>query len=61
MALRAWRQAKQTLKRLSQKVKDTIIHHDQDGVYIGHKWLYQVVVKDEARGSYSEHGARGNV
>jgi len=61
LALKAWRQAKQTLKKLGQKVKDTIIHHDQDGVYIGHKWLYQVMVKDEARVSYSEPGARGNV
>lgn len=61
LALEAWNKAKHTLKRLGQKVKDTIIHHDQDGVYIGHRWLYQVVVKDEARISYSEDGAKGNV
>ncbi|MHA1360607.1 MAG: integrase core domain-containing protein [Candidatus Helarchaeota archaeon] len=66
MPIQIWRlgpggEAKQTLKRLGQKVKDTIIQHDQDGVYIGHRWLYQVMVKDEARVSYSEHGARGNV
>jgi len=59
MPIQIWRlgpggEAKQTLKRLGQKVKDTIIQHDQDGVYIGHRWLYQVMVKDEARVSYSE-------
>ena len=61
LALKAWRKAREMLKRLGQKTEDLIIHHDQDGVFIGHGWLYQVAVKDKIRVSYSEHGARGNV
>jgi putative transposase len=61
LALEAWRKAKFTLKRLGQKINDTIIHHDQDGVYIGYRWLHQVAVKDKVRISYSEDGAKGNV
>jgi len=61
LALEAWNKAKHTLKRLGRKVEDIIIHHDQTGVYLGHRWLYQVVFKDEARVSYSEDRAKGNV
>jgi len=38
-----------------------ILHNDQDGVYIGHRWLNEVVVKSKARASYSENGCKGNV
>lgn len=61
LALKAWSRAREMLKRLGQKTEDLIIHHDQDGVYIGHGWLYQLAVRDKVRVSYSEHGARGNV
>lgn len=61
LALRAWRRAKATLRRLGQRIEDIIIHHDQDGVYTGHRWLYEVVVNSKARISYSEDGAKGNV
>ncbi|NIO48437.1 MAG: IS3 family transposase [Candidatus Aminicenantes bacterium] len=61
LALEAWEKAKFMLKRLFQKIERTIIHHDQDGLYIGHKWLYQVAVKDKVRVSYSEDGAKANV
>ncbi len=40
LALEAWAKAKSMLKRLGQKVEGIIIHHDQDGVYIGYRWLY---------------------
>lgn len=39
--------AKFKLKKLGQKVEGIIIHHDQDGVYIGYRWLYQVAVEDK--------------
>jgi putative transposase len=61
LALRAWRRAKATLKRFGRRIEDIIIHHDQDGVYTGHRWLYEVVVDSKARISYSEDGAKGNV
>jgi len=61
LALKAWRRAKDTLRRLGQETEGLIIHHDQDGVFIGHGWLYEVAVKDKVRISYSEEGAKENV
>lgn len=61
LALKAWNRAREMLKRLGQKTEDLIIHHDQDGVFIGHGWLYQVAVRDKVCVSYSEHGAKDNV
>lgn len=56
-----WEKAKKALKRLGQSVKNVIIHHDQDGVFIGHRWVHEILVKSKARLSYSEDGARENV
>lgn len=61
LAMEAWGKAKYMLKRLGLKTEGIIVHHDQDGVYIGHRWLYQMAVKDKVRVSYSENGAKGNV
>ena len=61
LALEAWRQAKQTLKRLGQRLEDVIIHHDQDGVYVGHCWVHEIIVSSKSRISYSEKGAKENV
>jgi len=38
-----------------------IVHQDQDGVYLGHGWPYELAVRDKVRVSYSETGAKGNV
>jgi len=61
LALEAWRQAKQTLKRLGQRLEHVIIHHDQDGVYLGHRWVHEIIVNSRSRISYSEKGAKENV
>ena len=61
LALEAWRKAKRTLKRLGQSVEKVVIHHDQDGVYVGHRWVHEILVKSKVRLSYSEDGARQNV
>ena len=61
LALEAWRSAKRTLKRYGLKTEGLIIHQDQDGVYLGHDWLYELAVRDKVRVSYSEKGAKGNV
>ena len=61
LALEAWRAAKRALRKLGQKVEDIIIHHDQDGVYLGHRWVYEILVNSKARLSYSENGAKENV
>lgn len=61
LALTAWSSCTGTLKNFGIAPKGIIIHHDQDGVYLGYGWLSQVVVKAGARVSYSENGAKGNV
>jgi len=61
LALAAWRRAKKTLERYEVKTEGIIVHHDQDGVYLGHGWLYELAVRDKVRVSYSEKGAKGNV
>jgi len=37
-----------------------VVHHDQDGVYTGHKWLWQLRLKDKVRVSYALNGAQDN-
>jgi len=61
LALEAWKRTRFQLKRMGKKVKEVIIHHDQDGDFIGHEWLHQIAVKDKVRVSYSEDRAKGNV
>lgn len=53
--------AQSTLKRLALKSEETIIHHDQDGVFIGHRRLNQVMVLDKMQISFSLDKAKGNV
>jgi putative transposase len=50
-----------SFQKLNRKIAGGIVHHDQDGVFTGHRWLQQLVVKDKIRISYSEDGAKGNV
>jgi putative transposase len=59
-ALKAIKRASSTLKELGHKLKGKIIHHDQDPVYTGYKWMREVLFNQNARISYSENGARGN-
>ena len=56
VALEAWSKAKKNLMRLGQRAENVIIHHDQDGVYTGHRWLHEIVIKSKVRISYSEDG-----
>lgn len=61
LALKAWSAGVETLLELGLSPEGVIIHHDQDGVYLGYGWLHRVMVQGKARVSYSENGARGNV
>jgi hypothetical protein len=49
LGLEAWKRTRFQLRRMGKKVKEVIIHHDQDGVFIGHEWLHQVAIKDKVR------------
>ena len=60
LALEALSMARATLDNVGLALKGGIIHHDQDSVYTGYRWLYAVLVKHRARISYSENGAKGN-
>jgi len=60
LALKAWDRARSRLKRYGIKIRKVVVHHDQDGVYTGHQWLWKLRLQDKARVSYSLNGAKGN-
>ena len=60
LALQAWERARAKLRRLGIKTRKVVVHHDQDGVYTGQKWLSQLLLRDKVRVSYTLNGARGN-
>ena len=41
-------------------LQGTILHSDQDSVYTSYRWLWQVLLEEGMRVSFSERGARGN-
>ena len=61
LALKAWRMVRSSFRKLDQNIEGVIIHHDQDGVFTGHRWLHETAVRDKVRVSFSEDGAKGNV
>jgi putative transposase len=61
LALLAWEHCQATLHALGLSTRGMIVHHDQDGVYLGYGWLKQLLTKDGIRVSYSLTGAKGNV
>lgn len=60
LALEALSMARAALADVGLTFEGRIIHHDQDSVYTGYRWLYAVLIKDRAQISYSENGAKGN-
>ena len=52
--------AKVTLADVGLSLAGRIIHHDQDSVYTGYRWLRAVLITHRARISFSENGAKGN-
>lgn len=61
LALLAWEDCRATLHALGRSTRGMIVHHDQDGVYLGYGWLRQLLTNDGIRVSYSLTGAKGNV
>ena len=51
--------AKVTLADVGLSLAGRIIHHDQDSVYTGYRWLRAVLITHRARISFSENGAKG--
>lgn len=60
LALEALSMAATTLADVGLSLEGRIIHHDQDTVYTGYRWLRAVLIKHRARISFSENGAKGN-
>ena len=44
----------------SNTIKGMIIHHDQDTVFTGYRWLWQLLLGDQVRISYARKGAKDN-
>lgn len=61
LALEAWAMVRSSFRQLNLNTEGIIIHTDQDGVFTGHRWLRETVLRDRARVSFSEDGAKGNV
>lgn len=60
LALKAWKQAKETLSLLGRPAAGLVVHSDQDAVYTSYDWLDRLLVRDGARASYSERGCKDN-
>ena len=60
LALEALSMAAVSLDGVGLRLEGRIIHHDQDTVYTGYRWLRAVLIKHRARISFSENGAKGN-
>jgi putative transposase len=60
LALEALSMAVATLADVGLSLERRIIHHDQDTVYTGYRWLRAVLITHRARISFSENGAKGN-
>jgi len=60
LALEALSMAAVSLDGVGLRLEGRIIHHDQDTVYTGYRWLQAVLVTHRARISFSENGAKGN-
>ena len=48
------------LEGMGMNLEDCFMHHDQDTVYTGYRWLQAVLIRERAKISFSENGARGN-
>ncbi len=60
LALRCWEEVKAALQRVGRGTEGLIVHHDQDAVYTSYDWLQALLIRDRARVSYAERGARDN-
>jgi putative transposase len=54
------RSVRTNMASLDQRLWGVVIHHDKDSVYTSYRWLEEVLLKDTARISYAQRGARDN-
>jgi transposase InsO family protein len=60
LALKAWRQARETIQQLGTNPAGMVMHHDQDPVYTSYAWTGRLLLSDHLQISYTLDGARGN-
>jgi putative transposase len=60
VALQALEDLRTNTSSLGQRLWGVVIHHDKDSVYTSYRWLEEVLLKDRARISYAQRGARDN-
>jgi len=60
LALDALDVARENLNEVGIDLQGRFIHHDRDSVYTGYRWLQAVLIREQARISFSENGAKGN-
>jgi len=60
LALRCWETVKDALAHVGRGTDGLIVHHDQDTVYTSYDWLQALLIRDRARVSFAEHGAKDN-
>jgi putative transposase len=60
LALRAWKGARQSLRRLGRSSRGMIVHQDRDPVFTSYGWTNRLLRKDGARVSYALEGAKDN-
>ncbi len=48
------------LGAVGRDLKGVIVHHDKDSVYTSYAWLRRVLLEEDGRLSYAEHGAKDN-
>ncbi|MCR4392067.1 MAG: transposase family protein, partial [Candidatus Acetothermia bacterium] len=60
LALRCWERVKEALAHVGHGTEGLIVHHDEDAVYTSYDWLQAPLIRDRARVSYAERGAKDN-
>lgn len=60
VALRAWRAARVTLRRLGRRSRGMIMHHDQGPAFVSYEWAQEILKHSGMRLSFALHGAKDN-
>jgi putative transposase len=60
LALESLNIAHENLEEMGLTLEGRFLHQDQDSVYTGYRWLQAVLIRERAKISFSENGARGN-
>ena len=60
LALKSLDTLTRNLGDVGRDLKGVIVHHDKDSVYTSYAWLQRVLLEEDGRLSYAEHGAKDN-